>query len=466
MRLFAKYFLCATLVMSIALLFSGYLFITSSHESAVRREVERALEQYQYDKFMVQAHLIANEIKWQDEVSYDLFNGLSADLSGYAAFFAEDQSLLYSALPSQVDFKMLDAIPDHAIVHQMQNINGNNYLLVCGKIAHGNITMYMLVATDISSVVTQKEQMKRSFITIYFITLGISMAFISLLSMLLTRSIDRMTKAANRIAHGHYHERLSVASSDEIGALSESFNKMTDAIEEKICELSEHARQKEDFAASFAHELKTPLTSVIGYADMLYQKNLDRQQVRDAAGYILSEGMRLEALSLKLMDLIVLNKQDFTLEEMHLDALLSNIANGLAPILTRQQVTLRLNAAPVYVKVDYDLIKTLLLNLIDNAIKAGCDTIEISGEPSGDVYRIRVSDNGRGIPEAELNRITEAFYTVDKSRSRRQHGVGLGLTLAARIAAIHGSSLAFDSREGVGTVVSIDFIRGGGADGE
>ena len=458
MKLYAKFFLCATLVISIALLLSGYLLITLSHETAINRETERALNQYQYDKFTVQAHLISNVDDLSDGLTSNTLSRLSSDLSGMTAFFAEDKSLLYSDLPSQINFSMLDEISDDTIVNQFQTVDDKSYLMVCGKLTQNNVTLYLLIAADVSGVIDQKEQMIQSFIRVYSTTLGISMIIILVLSALITRPIKKMNGVAAEISQGRYNKRLPVAGSDEIGELSESFNLMADAIEDKINVLSENARQKEDFVAGFAHELKTPLTSVIGYADMLYQKELSKEQVKDAAGYIVSEGMRLEALSLKLMDLIVLNRQDFVLEEMPVDELLQNITGGMKPVFEDKKVSLHLKISPAYINVEYDLFKTLILNLMDNSMKAGCNEICITGKFDGSRYYIILSDNGHGIPAAELSRITEAFYTVDKSRSRKQHGAGLGLALAARIAEIHGSSLAFSSDGGTGTVVKIGFV--------
>jgi signal transduction histidine kinase len=457
MRLFAKIFLCATLVISAALLFSGYLLITSSHENALNREAERALTQYQYDKFTVQAELIASG----GEISPERLNRLSAELNGQAAFFAEDKTLLYSDFPPRTEFDIVNYVSDNSYIYKFQMFGAENFIVVCGKVTQSGTVLYLLVATDISTVVAQRDQMAQSFMRVYFVTLGISMAAVLILSAFLTRPIKRMTRAANRIAHGRYSERLDVLSGDEIGELSKNFNLMADAVEDKINELSNNARQKEDFVASFAHELKTPLTSVVGYADMLYQKTLSPEQVKKAAWYILSEGLRLEALSLKLMDLIVLNRRDFMLEQMPADELFHNIIDGLKPLFKEKNVSFHMKVYPAYVKVEYDLFKTLLLNLIDNAIKAGSSEIRILGKSDGGSYSVSVADNGRGMPKSELERITEAFYMVDKSRSRKQHSAGLGLALSAKIAEIHGSSLEFKSEEGVGTVVKVE-LEGGG----
>ena len=463
MRLFAKFFLCAALVICVALIFSGYMLITSSHESALGREMERAVTQYQFDRFTVQASLIANENLFSDGIPEGFFSRLALDLNGLTAFFADDRSVLYTQLRESTDFSILDNVTENTHAYMFQVVDEVSYIMVCGMIAHGGLTIYLLTAMDISDVVLQREQMMRSFLSIYVITLALSMVVIIILAALVTSPINRINKAAAEIAEGRYDERIAVSSGDEIGELSKSFNLMADAIEEKVSELSENARQKDEFAANFAHELKTPLTSVIGYADMLYQKKLPPEQIKDAAGYILNEGLRLEALSLKLMDLIVLGRHDFLLEEMRSDELLENITGSLKPMLDEKNVRLRLEVSPAYVMVEYDLFKTLVLNLIDNGIKAGGSAVRVSGGWEENSYNVKVSDNGRGIPEEELSRITEAFYMVYKSRARKQHSAGLGLALSAKIAEIHGSALEISSVEGIGTTVELR-LKPGGAD--
>ena len=456
MRLFAKFFLCTTLVISIALLLLGYLLITFSQENAINRETRRAQDQFQYEKFSVQANLISQP--GAEDVTA-LFNRHFFELSGREVSLDVGRQLLHFDLPAGTDFSLLESVSDHTRAMDFQMINGATYLMIGGLLTQGDITLYMLLATDISDIITQHRQMTRSFVQIYFVTLGISMVFILVLSAILTNPIKKMSKTAALIAQGRYGQRLRLFAGDEIGELAKSFNLMADAVEEKMEALVENARQKEDFVGNFAHELKTPLTSVIGYADMIYQKKLPPAQVKDAAWYILNEGLRLEALSIKLMDLIVLNRQDFVLETMDTGALFADISGSLAPMLADKNVSLFMDMDPAYIKVEYDLFKTLMFNLIDNAVKAGCKKVEIGGRQTKTGYTITVADNGRGMPQAELARITEAFYTVDKSRSRRQHGAGIGLSLVAKIADIHGGVLSFNSCENVGTVVKIDLRK-------
>lgn len=461
MRLFVKIVLCATLVLSAAILLSGYLLITDSYKNALLRETEHARSVYQYDKFAVQSALLSGSGAPETSSWVEL----AETLNGQVAFFSEDQELLYTNLPSGVDPLLPEDCAEETASHYFLQEQEKTYLSVCGKVAQGENPLYLLIASDISSVVEGRRQMIEDFGKVYFTTLIASAAVILFLTTLLVRPIRRLTTAANRMASGQYGERISTTGGDEISMLSDSFNRMAQAVEDRVEQLTQTARQKEDFVASFAHELKTPLTSVIGYADMLYQKSLSTGEVKDAAGYILSEGLRLEALSLKLMDLIVLNRQDFVLEELPASELLQHAAMGIQTLVATRGLVLHTEFAPAFVLAEFDLLKTLLLNLLDNAVKSEPKDIWLSGAVQGQQYVISVRDNGRGIPAQELTRITEAFYMVDKSRSHAQHGAGLGLALSERIALLHGDSLRFTSTLGVGTTVSLTLSCRGGETG-
>ena len=107
--------------------------------------------------------------------------------------------------------------------------------------------------------------------------------------------------------------------------------------------------------------------------------------------------------------------------------------------------------------MEFDLFKTMILNLADNAVKAGGSDLWISGKRDGEYYRIEIRDNGKGIPPEELGKITEAFYMVDKSRSREQHGAGLGMALVSKIVEIHGAKMIIESDGKTGTAVSVVF---------
>lgn len=416
------------------------------------------------------------------ELSADLFRSLSEELSVPAGFFAEDKSTLYSELKDP-DLSFLDTLSENNHTYRFQSSPEGGCILV-GSILCWNEweefylskspgaeakqtdfavssgssqeskRIYFVTQWDISKTIHQQHVLRQYFIRCYLTAMAAGTVLLGILSALFTGPLKKMSKAAGRMAEGCYEERLETARRDEMGALAESFNQMAAAVEEKIAELSKNARAKEDFAANFAHELKTPLTSIIGYADTIYQKELSREEIRQASWHIWNEGMRLEALSLKLMELTVLARQDFLLSEIPAEELLADAAESFSPILQNSQTTIRLQTVSAYVMADYDLLKTLLINLIDNSVKAGSSGITLTGELCGEKYLVCIKDDGCGMDPEELSRITEAFYMVDKARSRKQHGAGLGLALSQRIAEIHGSTLTFESRKGAGTSVS------------
>lgn len=458
MRLYAKIFLCGTAIFSAAFLVAGYLLLTNTYQNELNRERELALRQYQYDKFTVQSGLISD---WQNiTMGYaedeSFFERLVSNLGEGTAFYLETTRPLISNLPDKLDDSLVKEIKEDVISYQFQNVGEKSYLVTGGKIVQDEITVYMLRAVDITSITEKHKKLVEQFQRMYLAVLAVSMGVMLVLSAFITRPVKKMNLAAKRIARGDYKERLSSRGSDEIAELTESFNAMTDSIEEKVEELSEALRQREEFVANFAHELKTPLTSVIGYADMLYQRELSRQEIKDAAWYIMNEGMRLEALSLKLMDLFVLGRNEFLLEAMPAQEVLENVLQGIEPILQDRGANLKVQAENAYIKVEFDLLKTLIWNLIDNATKAGSSEITVAGTIKVDRYLLQVRDNGCGIPKEEIGKVTEAFYMVDKSRSRKQHGAGLGLALSEQIARIHGSSLKIESREQEGTVISLE----------
>ena len=125
----------------------------------------------------------------------------------------------------------------------------------------------------------------------------------------MTQPIRRISRGARDLSDGRLDSRVQVQTDDELGELSQEFNRMADALEEKVYALEDAAKQQKDYTASFAHELKTPLTSVICYADTIRSRDLPRKQQIEAANYIFSEGKRLGSMSFSFLDLFALERE-------------------------------------------------------------------------------------------------------------------------------------------------------------
>lgn len=463
MRFSAKLFLCTMLILTAALALAEYYTVSTSLTNAVGHQVESGLQQHQLVKYAIQSGILA--ASRSDSVD-------EATLGDIALQTAEAMSVELSLAPaggepvySNVAEGLEGSTQEEGVIsYQILERQGasagadgliSNWLVVTSAFSQSGYSLELTTVENMSGVFAEAEQLQRRCQLVFLAASLAGSLLMLLLSWLLTRPIKRLERASRAFARGEYRRRLKTRSRDEIGDLTRTYNWMADTIEGKIEELELAVRQREDFVANFAHELKTPMTSIIGYADTIYQKKLTAAQIHEAAGYILNEGMRLEALSFKLLELITLERQDFLLEEMELRDLLRDVEETAFPAALKRRVKLSVSGQPGYARLEYDLFKTLLLNLLDNAFKSGGGRVQLTGRVEGERYLIRISDDGRGIPADQLRRITEAFYMVDKSRSRKEHGAGLGLALCARIAAIHGTKLEYDTAEGCGTTVQI-----------
>lgn len=223
----------------------------------------------------------------------------------------------------------------------------------------------------------------------------------------------------------------------------------------KVQELN--ARQSR-FVADLTHELKTPLTSMIGYADLLRGGTLDDARRRTAADAIYHESTRLESLSQQLLALQGLQKNGIALQAVDVAAVFHDVARSLP------NAPLTLDApAGATVQADRVLLADLLRNLVVNALHASIpgNTVRLICTDAGNGWRLAVIDTGCGIPAEAVPHLTEPFYRVDKARARADGGSGIGLALCAEIAAAFGTKLNFASEVGAGTTVSLTLPKGG-----
>ena len=275
-------------------------------------------------------------------------------------------------------------------------------------------------------------------------------------------TLTALSSASRRFAAGDLEYREAVRSTDELGTLTADFNVMADKLAANIHELQDAAARQESFMGSFAHEMKNPMTSIIGYAELIRSQLLTPEEEQDAANYIFSEGKRLESLSFKLLDILVLKKKTAELQPCSPAQLVGGTVEHLRRVYAEKNIVLQCRCEEGMCMLEPDLVKSLLVNLLDNARKAmdGGGNIYVVSEMLPDGCRIRVLDTGRGIPQEEIAHITEAFYRVDKSRSRAQGGVGLGLSLCSEIVQLHNGTMSFASRVGNGTCVTVE-LKGG-----
>ena len=311
---------------------------------------------------------------------------------------------------------------------------------------------------DVTAVYTERTEGFRMYRQVTVIVLLCSGAVMTLIACWLTRPIRLLTQATGKMAEGEYSYRAEQISQDEMGQLTVDFNHMAEALEQNINNLENEVRAREDFIAAFSHELKTPLTAIIGYADMLRSRKLDEEKHFLCANYIYTEGKRLETMALRLLDIIVTRREEIERKNTNATGIFAYLqeiyVDKEKPEDSRVKVDIRWEKGELY--ADENLLKTVLINLIDNAIKSSeaGQTVEVTGSRRENGYYFQVRDEGIGIPEEECHKITEAFYMVDKSRSRAHNGAGLGLALCTGILELHHSRLEIQSTLGEGSCMS------------
>lgn len=228
-----------------------------------------------------------------------------------------------------------------------------------------------------------------------------------------------------------------------------------------VTEREQREKLRREFSANVSHELKTPLTSISGFAELMSQGFVPADKVREFSLDIQKECTRLTNLVEDIIDLSRLEEGggDMTWEDIDLYTLCDDVLQSLEPVAKRQAVTLRLAGESLQVRGVYQVLREMIYNLCDNAIKynrsGGSVTVTVAR--SAGRASVTVADTGIGIPYEDQSRVFERFYRVDKSHSRAIGGTGLGLSIVKHAAALHGAEIKLQSQPEDGTVITVLF---------
>lgn len=457
MKLSWKIVLTVLLIVTLTVSVSSYIMIASTFQAELDSQAGAASGESQMLCLTLGA-LASQTVGSGESALLEQLEG-SSFFQGYSMLvYRSDGTILWKNREEEARLTPADVGPEGlCYAFFQQTPGGSRYLETVQRLELNEEPFYVDLLQTADQAFSQRDANLRIYRQVLLLSVGACTLASIAGAAVLTGPIRKLSRSTRSIANGQYSHRVKVRSRDELGALAEDFNRMADALELKIQELAAAAQRQKDFTASFAHELKTPLTSVIGYADTLRSRELPRQQQLEAVNYIFSEGKRLEAMSFSLLDLFALERVEPQLVTVRAQALARAVAESMGYVMSQSGVELRLSVEPGSFAGEPNLLKTLLYNLLDNARKASQSgsSVELLGCATSQGYLFQVTDHGRGIPREALDRITEPFYMVDKSRARAQGGAGLGLALCQRIAAAHGTELLFESRVGEGTSVSI-----------
>ncbi len=307
---------------------------------------------------------------------------------------------------------------------------------------------------------TDADRMKTDIKQMLMITILLSTLILILVSPIISNKITYPIKAlgtaTKQFAKGVFDTRTEVVTKDEVGELSKTFNSMADSIQDMITKLNYEKEKQKHFFDNFTHEIRTPLTTIIGFSELLWKTN--DEEVRDKSLFhITSEGKRMLKMVERLLELSKLKNFNFELHkvETNLRTLIEDVCDAMHYKAKRYNIKFNLDLKDIYYMVDPDLFKQVIINIVDNSIKySKSDKIDISLKKD-DKILLTITDHGCGMDPLYLNNIFEPYYKIDKSRNSSVEGWGLGLSIVKEIVTKHNGSIEVYSYPSRGTKFEI-----------
>lgn len=336
----------------------------------------------------------------------------------------------------------------------------NQYIEMTVKIsdpesADKDIVGVMLISVSTVEINASREILEKKGATILAIILILIGVFVYLLSGILVKPFQKITRSIEALADGWADETISVPDYLETELITDAFNKMMTRVR-----TLDDSRQ--EFVSNVSHELKTPLASMKVLADALnMQEDVPLEQYKDFMLDISEEIDRENSIITDLLSLVKMDKKasDLNIESANINELLEQVLKRLRPIADKQKVDLTLDSfRPVNAEIDKTKMTLALSNLVENGIKYNKPEggwVRVSLNADHKYFYVTVADSGIGIPEEAQNHIFERFYRVDKSHSREIGGTGLGLAITKSAIVMHRGAIKVSSKEKEGTTFSV-----------
>ncbi len=467
MKLWQKVFLYTLILVMLAVSMTSILLLKNSFSFALDQKKQSVYSEHEFlltsfKSMMITERFKENAIVLEEKTLQKFMKktfGKNKEGSGILFFNAKHEKI-YTNKEMKLPEGLLEAVIEteksymQVQEHQLYTASSES---IEGK------TYYVVTEHDITDVVNIHENMLWQ-IQIISMMCAIVIAFILLIVLkILLHPLKKINEGTRAIAQGSYQKRIPEKGHDELSELAHNMNRMAEAVETNVRALEHVAEDRKNFIDNLSHELKTPLTSILGFSDLLQiKKDITEESRIEYAGIIKAEASRMRTLSGKLMELITVGETNLEWQQENMQELFEEIGNSLKVITDSRDMNLFCEAQQGILCVDKELFKSLLYNLVDNAIKASKEggKIWVNGYFNKEDFCIEVSDEGVGIPKEEIDKITQAFYMVDKTRSRASGGAGLGLALCKEIVSLHQGTIQFESQLGEGTQVFI-CMKGG-----
>lgn len=450
-------------------LFLFIVFINSSMfivslltlQERIKAERDRALAEH-----YVIASALIKDIQAVDNHGGDV-KSLARELTKtYFRYSQNRKNELALSAANEWIYSQGDVVPDSAPDDLSRQSGGSDRLVFTEKKPDRRLCVYgrfpapyqeygLLYCADLSATLNTWNRMKNMLFLVGAAAVFALTLFLIKILNILFKPLEEIAWTSCIMAEGNYHVRLQVHGGDEIAVMAQQFNRMAEQVETHIRLLQETADKKQQFVDNFAHELRTPITAIYGYAEYLQKTAADERERQECTQFILSECERLQNMANQLLDLAML--RDMETAVCYLPELFEQSRKMMQVKAKEKDVRLSFSCRQDSVVGNGDLLLTLLNNLTDNALEAAPmgSAVRISASVFDGKLLIEVADQGAGMTEEQISHIKEAFYRADKSRSRAAGGAGLGLSICDKIVTLHQGELSFISSPGKGCVARV-----------
>ena len=370
-----------------------------------------------------------------------------------------------------IDWEKAEEIKDTLIKgrYVAAHFKGKEYLVIRTPLSYPYADNEIVYIQPLEEMVKARQAMVRTAIVVEVLVLLVIIVVLYLLIRRMMKPLQSLAVAAKDIAEGEYGKKIVISGKDEVALLAKNFNEMSDSMEEKIEQLRQSDLEKQQFIDNLGHELRTPLTTISGYAEYLQMAPADEEERLNALGYIVSEAKRLGKLSDSLLKLAMLRVDEIERSKISFARLTDKLQDGFAGNLAKKGIMLCIDKREGILYGNEELLYSLISNLVENASRACTEkghiyvSIEEYNEGAfterknemSEFARIRIRDDGIGMHPEEMDKITEPFYRVDKARSRKSGGIGLGMTLCRQIVKSHDGTMNCESVYGEGTAITV-----------
>lgn len=455
MKLWQKIFLGAFITSVVIFFFCGFYIVVIGLHFTLEAEMERT-EYYQ----SVYADKIEAYLKKSGKVEAlpGFMDGFKDELSGegrYLQVWSGERAVYdsFKRFPPKPRYTFVEGQAAYTPAY-MKDIGDSRFLYMESSFPYGSVIYKVIMIKDLSDIYKYCDMQLNIFFALCLLQAFMTAMIMFLLTKRITSPIEQLNEAAKLMAQESIPMKLPVEGEDEISELSHNFNLMCTAINQNIDDYKQ-------MVGNLTHEIKTPLTSIIGYAELLKNHQCDKELQGQALDYILEEGKRLNSITRKMIKLSRIQPGLLNIERQNIDKVLET--SLMAVKMKGDQKSIRFAAdipEGVYCYGDRELLISMVENILDNAIKAshekGLIELKVS-EEEGALASIQVTDHGMGIPADILGKIEQPFFTGDKAHSQDQDGFGMGLAICKSVMQHHHGSLKFESVEGEYTTVTMRF---------